>query len=279
MTTAADPNCLGSGIDPDSKPMYHDGAPGIPDSAGYEPCDCVLTAATDRDTTPAERIQAYLDAYDHQCAVLRQEPVDVLGLNSTLTHGTVAMRRSDLRAVLAEHQQMRETLAELGTPEIQWNIGHHSLGGIWTGVTNYTEAGARHHAAAGDGFPVRRLVGEWQPVDGGITAEPADSCRPVTLPSGETVRVRGAREMTGLEAAALGELVDAARRKMAAENPPEPGSAALYERIRARCDTFDLSLRDAAREAGVRFSTLFRVGQGIMPGADDLAAIEAWLSQ
>lgn len=107
--------------------------------------------------------------------------------------------------------------------------------------------------------------------------EPRDECRPVTLPSGETIRVRAAREMTALEAEALSEIVDATRRKMAAEHPPEPGSAALHERICARCDTLGISLRGVAFQTGVQFTTLFRIGQGIMPDRDALAAIEAWL--
>lgn len=106
--------------------------------------------------------------------------------------------------------------------------------------------------------------------------KPRDSCRLVALPSGETIRVRGAREVTPAAAAALGEVVDAARR-MAAEQPPEPGSKDLYERIRARCDALGISLRGVAFQTGVRVSTLFRIGQGRMPDRDALAAIEAWL--
>lgn len=77
--------------------------------------------------------------------------------------------------------------------------------------------------------------------------------------------------------AALGTVVAAARAKMAAEHPPNPAAEALCARLRATLDARGIGLRDAAREAGVRFSTLFRVGQGYMPGASDMAAIEAWL--
>lgn len=108
--------------------------------------------------------------------------------------------------------------------------------------------------------------------------EPRDECRPVKLPSGEPMRVRSAEPMGPEAVAALGELVDAARRKMAAEHPPEPGTHELYERLHARMDVLDVSLRGVAFQTGVRFSTLFRIGQGLMPDGDDLAAIERWLT-
>lgn len=108
--------------------------------------------------------------------------------------------------------------------------------------------------------------------------EPADSCRPVLLPSGEAIRVRGVAPMGPEAVAVLGEVVAAARRRMAAEHPPEPGSEDLYERIRARCDTLDISLRGVAFQTGVRFATLIRIEQGIMPDRDALAAIEDWLT-
>lgn len=104
-----------------------------------------------------------------------------------------------------------------------------------------------------------------------------DRCRDVPLPSGETIRVRGRGGLGPAGVAALGELVEAARRK-AAQNPPDEGTAALYERIEAALDRQSVSpLRDAAKQAGVKFSALFKIGQGRMPGAVDLAAIEKWL--
>lgn len=104
--------------------------------------------------------------------------------------------------------------------------------------------------------------------------EPRDECRTVTLPSGERVRVRAAGPMSAEAVAALGELVDAVR---ALQPPPDPGTAELHERLHARMDALGISLRGAAFQTGVRFSTLFKIGQGIMPGDDDLAAIERWL--
>lgn len=108
-------------------------------------------------------------------------------------------------------------------------------------------------------------------------AEPRDECREVTLPSGEPIRVRGAGEMSPEAVAALGEIVDAARR-MAAEQPVDDGARELWARLDAARKSDCLSLRDVARQAGVRFSTLFRVGQGRMPSAEELAAIERWLA-
>jgi hypothetical protein len=107
-------------------------------------------------------------------------------------------------------------------------------------------------------------------------AEPRDECREVTLPSGELMRVRGAGEMSPEAVAALGELVDAARR-MAAEQPVDDGAPELWGRLDAVREPDCLSLRDVAQQAGVRFSTLFRIGQGRMPNTEDMAAIERWL--
>lgn len=107
--------------------------------------------------------------------------------------------------------------------------------------------------------------------------EPRDECRPVVLPSGETIRVRGRGEMTPEGITALAEIVDAARALHAAENPARPDCEALYERIEATRGT--LNWRQVAAEAGVKFSTLFRIGQGHMPDPEDLAAIERWLAR
>lgn len=49
--------------------------------------------------------------------------------------------------------------------------------------------------------------------------EPEDTCRPVEI-DGETIRVRGAAELTDEGREALAALVGAAHRKMAAEPPP-----------------------------------------------------------
>jgi hypothetical protein len=105
-----------------------------------------------------------------------------------------------------------------------------------------------------------------------------DECREVTPPSGEPIRVRGAGEMSPEAVAALGEIVDAARR-MAAEQPVDDGAPELWGRLDAARESDCLSLRDVARQAGVRFSTLFRIGQGYMPVDADLARINAWLKE
>lgn len=107
--------------------------------------------------------------------------------------------------------------------------------------------------------------------------EPRDSCRPVTLPSGETIRVRGAEPMDAAAIAAFGDVMDAVRRRHAAAHPPDPAAEALWARLRAVLDAQDIGLRDAAREAGVRFSTLFRIGQGYVPDQADMTLIKAWL--
>lgn len=108
--------------------------------------------------------------------------------------------------------------------------------------------------------------------------EPRDECRDVELASGEVVRVRGRGGLGPAGVAALSELVEATRTK-AAQTPPDPGVPQLWARIEAALDPDSaIPLRDAAKAAGVRFSVLFRVRQGRMPGPADLAAIETWLT-
>lgn len=108
--------------------------------------------------------------------------------------------------------------------------------------------------------------------------EPRDECRRVTLPSGETIRLRSTQAPTGDALAALEEVVSAAR-QMAASMPVDDGAAELWARLDAARTRNCLSLGDAAQQAGVKFSTLFRIGQGRMPGAADLAAVERWLAR
>lgn len=108
--------------------------------------------------------------------------------------------------------------------------------------------------------------------------EPRDECRDVEPASGETIRVRGRGGLGPAGVAALSELVEAARAK-AAEISPDPGAPQLWARIEAALNPDSaIPLRDAAKAAGVRFSVLFRVRQGRMPGPADLAAIETWLA-
>lgn len=108
--------------------------------------------------------------------------------------------------------------------------------------------------------------------------ESLDACRPVTLPSGEPIRVRASGPMSPEAVAAVGQIVDAARAKFAAEHPSDPGADALWSRLDAVRAVRGLTLRQVGAECGVRFSTLFRIGQGRMPDAADLASIEAWLT-
>jgi uncharacterized HAD superfamily protein len=62
-----------------------------------------------------------------------------------------------------------------------------------------------------------------------------------------------------------------------AGEPVDAGAPELWARLDAARTPNFLSLRDAARQAGVRLSTLFRIGQGRMPDPADLARINAWL--
>ena len=104
--------------------------------------------------------------------------------------------------------------------------------------------------------------------------EPKDSCRPVTVPSGESIRVRGAEPLDAAGVAALGELVDVVRRMMP---EPDPGAAELWARVDAARRPLMLTARGAARDAGVAPSALSRLAQGRMPVGSALAAIERWL--
>jgi predicted polyphosphate/ATP-dependent NAD kinase len=107
--------------------------------------------------------------------------------------------------------------------------------------------------------------------------EPRDECRRVTLPSGETIRLRSTQAPTGEALAALEEVVTAAKR-MAASMPVDDGAEALWARIETVRLRDGLTLREIGRQAGVRFSVLFRIGQGRMPDADDSASIGRWLT-
>jgi len=95
---------------------------------------------------------------------------------------------------------------------------------------------------------------------------------------GLVVKESDGRDLSPTGVAAMGELVEAVRRKAAAENPPDPGAAALWARIDMVRRSADLSLREVAGSTGVPFKTLFRTMQGRMPGTGDLAAIESWLA-
>lgn len=98
----------------------------------------------------------------------------------------------------------------------------------------------------------------------------------MTLPSGEVIRVRGRGVPSPAVVAALGELTAVARASMPG---PEDGAPELYSRLDGARAACGLLWRGVAREAGVRPSTLFRLGQGRMPGAEDLAALTAWFNR
>jgi len=110
-----------------------------------------------------------------------------------------------------------------------------------------------------------------------MTTQMSDECRPEMLPSGEVIRVRGARPFSEAERKSLGELVEAARRRMP---PPNPGALELHERIVAALAGLEISRRiELAPMIGVKYSVLGRIPQGRMPDADDLAKIETWLAE
>ena len=109
--------------------------------------------------------------------------------------------------------------------------------------------------------------------------ESLDACRPVTLPSGETIRVRGAEPMNAAAIAAFGEVLDAVRRRHTAEHPPNPAAEALWARLEACGEARDVRPRQAAHQAGVSPAVMYRIAQGHMPGDADSALIEAWLTK
>lgn len=109
-------------------------------------------------------------------------------------------------------------------------------------------------------------------------SEARDKCRPVTLPSGVTIRLCGRPEPGPQDVAALDALVTAARALHAAEHPVDEAAAALWVRIEPALDHYG-TLRKIARAAGVRPAVLFRLRQGIAPDDQDRAAIERWLDR
>lgn len=106
-----------------------------------------------------------------------------------------------------------------------------------------------------------------------------EQCRDVLLPSGESIRVRGSGGLGPAGAAAMGELVEAARRRHEREHPPERDAVVLWARLDMARRERGLSLREISQECGVPFKTLFRCCQGIAPGETDTAAILAWLDR
>lgn len=118
---------------------------------------------TDRDTTPAERLQAHLDLYLGTFHIPHQLPdggtLHRFWIDSTPHQATLA----DLRAVLAEHQAMRERLAG-GSYEWAW-ANHDPYGGTLIHPAD-DEADARRHLIKTTGRTVvRRLVGDWEAAD------------------------------------------------------------------------------------------------------------------
>lgn len=108
-------------------------------------------------------------------------------------------------------------------------------------------------------------------------SEPRDICREVTLPSGDVIRLRGETEPDAADLAALDDIFAAARRLAEKRNPPDEGAPELWARLEAARG--GRTLRECARLAGVRFAVLFRIGQGRMPGPEDLELIERWLAK
>jgi hypothetical protein len=106
-----------------------------------------------------------------------------------------------------------------------------------------------------------------------------DSCRPVTLPDGEVVRVRGGEEPSDEAVRALAAITAAARQRMAEDHANDPPVLAqVADAVETRAAAEDLLLRTAAKQAGVSPAVLSRVRQG---GADtvtvgDLVALARW---
>lgn len=101
-----------------------------------------------------------------------------------------------------------------------------------------------------------------------------DQCRPVALPTGETIRARGAEPMTEQDAAALAVVVGAARGLIP---PPSPEAVDLYARLDAARTARGLLWRELAHEAGVRPAVPSRLANGVMPDPADQAKLGRWL--
>lgn len=105
-----------------------------------------------------------------------------------------------------------------------------------------------------------------------------DECRPVVLPSGETVRLRGSEPIGADGIAALATVVAAAQRRFEAEHPANAEAAALYELLDAARLARGMTWRQVAREAGIASSLVTRIAQGLMPDAPVVVALEQWAS-
>lgn len=109
------------------------------------------TVTDDRDTTPAEQLEHLTEHIHHQpgdCTPTRE-------LRNMLNHAIDIAREA-----LAEHQQMREELAELKT---QHGATLYPGGPVYILEDDQLQPWRN----AGHANLVRRLVGEWQPADDG----------------------------------------------------------------------------------------------------------------
>ncbi len=106
-----------------------------------------------------------------------------------------------------------------------------------------------------------------------------DQCRPVELPDGQVVIVRGDREPTAEGIAALAEIVAAAQRHHELLHPPHPAAADLYARLDAARTQLGVTWRELARLVGAPASVLTRLAQGIVPDEPVRGALEAWLAR
>lgn len=106
-----------------------------------------------------------------------------------------------------------------------------------------------------------------------------NECRPVELPDGQVVIVRGNRELDAAGVAAVSEIVAAAQRHHELLHPQDPAAAGLYARLDAARIALDVTWRELARQTGAPASVLTRLAQGVVPTEPTLGALEAWLAR
>jgi hypothetical protein len=97
-----------------------------------------------------------------------------LTVNKDQANTEIYAANLDLRA------EVERLKTELGD-KVEWTIGHVDIDGTYY-AGEYTEAGARHHAALrrqGEHFPAYRRVGNWQRADAPEPGEPDLSNEPI----------------------------------------------------------------------------------------------------
>lgn len=107
--------CSGSGIDPESAPTYHPGAPGIPDPAGWEPCECIV------------RQWARENPKDPFTRMVRDRTYEVFGVPQDMQD---AFARIDMSREAGEAERMEtDHRIDADSRLVRWHDTHDAVSG------------------------------------------------------------------------------------------------------------------------------------------------------